>query len=635
MTQNQNFETIISQLQNSASKSDLLKSLIDNGLDPKWFVQDDVPTDLFLYLDTESLQLLLDSNVTSTDLACMAIKTIIHYGIDYQELLKKNLQFLMSKSAVISQIDEIHELPLAILANYKEIFVTAGYPNYESSSLLNLILNAQMDNETLKCKSELLRYVLDKDIYTNIDLENLYAHRDLFFSQFSEYSLTATDFLQFVLKASINSYCYSDYSITIDYKKMEMQRELIKEALDNEADINHLVSSTKINIDLNILNTNQDLLLNHPTSHLTPNNFLIAIMESHATWDQKDRISQKIELLKTAIFLGADVNMLKVTKHNQDTPLDMAKNAQDEEIILFLQEHGAQSDPQKVNAMKFLQQEFSKYALSYNQFSEFIIKNLAAPKAETNKIPYKFLSVWFTQPEEPREISYNDLDVVIYNHKILEQDSQYWTHIILVNDKFLIPNSVSILEKNGIEVREIQEFQNDLRLYDEIMELIGKKLWGTASDAARYSFIGKYGGVYADLNFKLFRSIEDELYKYDFVTMGINFFFAAKPNHPILTSLLDMVEKNLLDPPLHIQQFDPYHTYWKQVTISYKPFYLAYLDASNQDGNIDMRYPSRHECKRDSNQDNTYPTVIPPICYSCDLLIGQDGVSSHDTWAEE
>ena len=385
---------------------------------------------------------------------------------------------------------------------------------------------------------------------------------------------------------------------------------------------------------------------------LTSQELLTIALQGH-TNDPQEIAIQK-ELVKYALDNGADANMLIVGERDQFMPLNRAKNP---EIIELLQQHEAKCDPREKLEREFYTQERLKYILSYKKISEDNIKNINAPRAEINKIPYNLFQVWFTHPETPREMISKDIDIVLETHQLLAQDNITWNHVVWTNDKSLIPNSVSILEENGVAVREISKIQPELRLFPEIMEFIEKKKWGVASDTARYNLVYKFGGVYADLNFKFFRSPEDELHKYDFITMGTNDFFAAKAEHPILSSLLNTVEENLVNPPLYIQEIIP--DCQKTLAMTYEPFMygLSYTKESNKNGNVDIIYDYLPAYTIDENGDvkaldqdlpkekemNDHPCTIlskelkilasdlrsnvshDGICLSENLIIGEDG----------
>ncbi len=178
----------------------------------------------------------------------------------------------------------------------------------------------------------------------------------------------------------------------------------------------------------------------------------------------------------------------------------------------------------------------------------FLSKNLNSTKASALKIPKTIHHIWLTSSTAPKEIDRADIDAIIHNQKIHAGDE--WTHIVWTNDKNLIPKTVAQLETNKIQVREISEIENQLRLKKLIKILIEKKLWGMASDVLRYELLNYMGGIYTDVDFVFHRSIAEELYIYDFLIKTVfsrgkvlidNYFICAAANHPILNKTLELI----------------------------------------------------------------------------------------------
>ncbi len=144
------------------------------------------------------------------------------------------------------------------------------------------------------------------------------------------------------------------------------------------------------------------------------------------------------------------------------------------------------------------------------------------------------------------------------------------------------------MEENGLEVRSIEDYKEELRLFEPIMDLVDKKLWGIASDALRYNIIEIFGGVYSDLNFKFLRSIERNLHQYDFIFQGSNNFFAAKINHPIIKHVVDIVENHYVNPPEYLTNIND--IFDKTIIFTLIHFVARFLEYNNQDNNIDVMF---------------------------------------------
>ncbi len=278
-----------------------------------------------------------------------------------------------------------------------------------------------------------------------------------------------------------------------------------------------------------------------------------------------------------------------------------------------------------------------------------------------NKIPYLLHHIWLTHPLSPREMILTDLENIInikmqFANKItmwgyLVKGS--WKHIVWTNDKDLIPNSVKILEKFGIEVKSIQDYQTELRLFKPLMHLIDQKLWGIASDALRYNILEIFGGVYADANFEIKRSIEKDLYIYDFFAQDFaNHFLAARPAHPIISNAVDEVARNYYDPPNYLTQINIKAIALKTNYYTWFPYVVSFLKLNNQAGNVDIIFPSNSKLLSNNvaklNEEETMPICLSfrnifdrfveelEMLGSSEYLIGSDSYKSTEfSWLHD
>lgn len=374
-----------------------------------------------------------------------------------------------------------------------------------------------------------------------------------------------------------------------EYEK-EILSSFVKLALENAIDL----EDVRGGYSLDFLVDNQDMLLKHPSNPISPDKFLVMVMSSMPPINQLlpqdiPNLSTQYDLVKKSIELGGNVKQEVIGSMGKTNLLEMASSL---ELIELLKSHGAECGASsKAMSSVIAQENLQEFLDNPQGISYDLSNNLLVDKEYVNKIPYIVHHVWFTHPDSPREISDNDIDNVIKTKETFGGNVSKWSHIVWTNDKDLIPNSIKILEENGIEVRSIKDYQEDFRLFNQVMELVDKKLWGMASDTLRYNALEKFGGIYSDLNFECKRSIEEDLYKYDFVAQDfINYFFAAKPNHPIITNLVNMVEENLNNPTSYISYMDDKAIFDKTVFTSLVPFSIAILKYNNIGDNIDMIY---------------------------------------------
>jgi len=286
----------------------------------------------------------------------------------------------------------------------------------------------------------------------------------------------------------------------------------------------------------------------------------------------------------------------------------------DPEIANLLTEHGAKCS------------NFPLYEISEGGFMQFLInpfevvkqkyQNLNAERDLKAKMPYVVHHIWFTSSDNAKEIMSQDLENVSNTKDIFATAPVDWNHIVWVNDKNLIPNSIRFLESKGVEVRSIYDYADSLDCFDIIVDLISIKDWGKASDLARYAIIKDLGGIYADLNFKFTRHLTDEAHKYNFIgkikeaaylhdVFIENYFFGASKNHPVLKKAMLLVERNLIDPPSYIADIvNKDARIITDLSTSY-PLYLAYYTEANKNGNIDVIYPWNVDSEHNSRNSDS------------------------------
>jgi len=239
------------------------------------------------------------------------------------------------------------------------------------------------------------------------------------------------------------------------------------------------------------------------------------------------------------------------------------------------------------------------YMYNPQHFIDQKYKNLKVKASEEAKIPYIVHHIWLTHRDSPREVREQDIKNAIATKETFAKGKGKWQHIVWMNDPSLIPDSVKALEVAGIEVKSIYDYEEDLKLFYLVEELIEKKDWGKATDTLRYALVQKFGGVYADINFIFNRDVTEEAHKYNFfsITFGglyiDNFFFGCSPRHPVIEKVLQLVERNLMDPPEYlasIAKADPESRVLTDMGTA-NPTYLAYYAEANKEGNIDVIYP--------------------------------------------
>lgn len=241
--------------------------------------------------------------------------------------------------------------------------------------------------------------------------------------------------------------------------------------------------------------------------------------------------------------------------------------------------------------------------------TELAVKNFHAPISEELKIPRKLHHIWLTHSDSPKELRQEDMgNIVRINNEILQKTGYSYEHIVWVNDKNLIPESVKFLQSKDILVKEMDSLI-DCSLCGLIEEKISEKLWGMASDMLRVEIVKQEGGLYMDLNYVLIRSLEPEMHKFDFFSQSFgslyidNFFFCSKPNHPIINEWINNIYQKFNNPLPYIQKIiNSGDTDHMTDTMTANPSFVAYYKASNRGDNIDFLFPKNCQSFRISDR---------------------------------
>jgi hypothetical protein len=365
-------------------------------------------------------------------------------------------------------------------------------------------------------------------------------------------------------------------------------------------------------IDINKVLTDYDYTLSTATAialfhifsdKITPTAALMLLARSES-FNYSDSTIQryKLELVKDAIDAGADVNF------NICGDSLLHYNARDKEVSSLLAKQRAECYSEDFEASK----EAGLDKIMDNPHLAFIkrYKNLNAQPSKENKVPYELHHIWLTnsqQKPEKRKLREEDIARAIESKAIFAKShfngtSIPWKHILWVNNIELIGNCDE-LANAGFEIRDIHDPEFDLQFIDIIDNNIAENKWGIASDFLRYIIIEKFGGIYADINFVFNpgHNIGHEVHTYNFFTISYgglyidNFFFGASPQHPVVKKMVELVHRNLTNPPKYIARiFNKNSPCYTDKTTA-DPTHLAYSFAANQDDNVDVVYPLTSE----------------------------------------
>lgn len=525
-----------------------------------------------------------------------------------------------------SQIDPI------LIYKYKDDLL--NYPNdpVDLKYLLfyGLQLSPSNDNEKQIYLSFML-LALDNGIdvtqFFSPSLEFLSSNYDLLLNHHKKI-INPDDFLGMLLKLYPES-C-----------NIESTKKLVNKLLEDGANINNL---NDIEVCVDNLVLFKDTLLSSSKHPMTSDKLLELTMTASYSCENN---STRYDLTKEALSLGANSN--QEFKHHGDlvNALDLAY---DNELASLLKEQGAKCG----RGNDFIEYEgLFPYIQNISGISGQLSKNLLADKTYINKIPYIVHHIWFTSPSNPREISKSEINNIINAKEMLGEDHSKWSHIVWTNNKSLIPFSVEKLEGSGIEVRSIEDYKQEFKLYEMVSHFIEQKSWGIASDAIRYNILQKFGGIYSDLDFGFSRSVENDMYKYDFFAQNlVNFFIAAKAYHPIMNYLVDTMERNFESTPSYILSIPEEDIFTKTVYTTLLPFAASFLKHANQDNNIDMIFRSDEYFDPANNNGQYSDQIHVKECLvqneinglaskfhvygSNQMLIGEDGITGERvSWIE-
>jgi hypothetical protein len=297
----------------------------------------------------------------------------------------------------------------------------------------------------------------------------------------------------------------------------------------------------------------------------------------------------KYSLIKYALERGANVNL----NFSGATVLEIM--GYDDKVVELLKSYGAKAADTQLQEL--YQNDLHHLLLKPSLVFEMKYKNLNAQESVEAKMPYTLHHIWLTHPDNPKEIRPQDIQNAIHSHEVFANSDVKWTQVVWSNDPTLIPNSVQVLAEYGIEVRSLYDYKEEFSLFDLVESLIEKKKWGMASDILRYDLIGNMGGVYADINYIFLRDVTHEALTYNYFTNTYgsyyldNFFFGASKGHPILHETIQLVARNMFNPPKYLS--DIYNQDSRVITDmgTANPTFVAYYKMANRDGNIDVAYP--------------------------------------------
>lgn len=425
-------------------------------------------------------------------------------------------------------------------------------------------------------------------------MANCQAPAETILKQLLNYGWDTSKVLEAVWNADSSIYDPESGTYAIDEEIASLQHQLIKLILETKVNFGKVIYDIKR--DLGLLSDFKELIVKHFGAdnllywsvYMAPSGIYYGRNANYPNHEA----SLACELVKFAIDNNADVNV----NIDGNTPLDIANN---QEVIDLLKSYDAKCSNSNIN--EIVENGLQDILIDPAIIIEQKYKNLNAERGQEAKMPYIVHHIWLTSPDNPREIREQDLKIVLDTKDTFSEAPVSWEHIVWTNNQSLIPASVMRLEKHGVKVKSIYEYNDTLSLFTLIEELITQEKWGMASDTLRYSLIKHFGGVYADLNFMFNRDVTNEAHTYNFFTKTYgayyidNFFFGASPNHPVVNKAVELVERNLVNPPKYLTEIKNQNSRVLTDMGTAHPILLAYYKEANKDDNVDVVYPLTKE----------------------------------------
>jgi ankyrin repeat protein/GR25 family glycosyltransferase involved in LPS biosynthesis/mannosyltransferase OCH1-like enzyme len=280
-------------------------------------------------------------------------------------------------------------------------------------------------------------------------------------------------------------------------------------------------------------------------------------------------------------------------------------------------------------ALENLEQDFEKLVLS------------------GSKIPLVTQQVYFTNLDKPKKIDGAALSISIaslieLNRAMKAINEKWgtnfkWTHNIYTNLADAVPDELKNID--NVMIKDVNAYQ-DHSLWLSIQKAVNQRFYAQASDLMRYAVLDREGGLYRDLDNKIFDNRGEHVIKLVFVATMLagketednyaylgNSLIAAVPSHPAIKKVIESALVNLDEEhPENIAEYIKY-----ACTKHYKIVYqtgpvaltMAIFKEANHEGYNDLVMP------RLVFYNSGYVRSITPQsrCYNPNLGIKIDGVS--------
>ena len=261
----------------------------------------------------------------------------------------------------------------------------------------------------------------------------------------------------------------------------------------------------------------------------------------------------------------------------------------------------------------------------FKQLSDQLKQNF---HEKTDRIPLSLHIVWSNR-KEIEEFKPDDLSVLKHNAYVLKN----WNlNLWMLNAEYLGATQKEVI-KMGFVLRSFSEVLPQ-ELTKLVQDFAKKKFFAIASDITRPFILAKEGGVYADMDYKIF---QDNSYMHKLVDsywaidnnehrLISNYMMGAAPGHPITTHATQVIQ-NLFKGEraewFSDKTFDMKHLTCNQATIMGSGpgvITMSYYFHNNKNGNVDLVLPISFAAEKEEKYAQSMAitvddveTIVPPL----------------------
>ena len=256
--------------------------------------------------------------------------------------------------------------------------------------------------------------------------------------------------------------------------------------------------------------------------------------------------------------------------------------------------------------------------------AKFKYLHLLFKKSTNKKKAMELIShdIWLTNPENPRQITAENIALLKNKLLIMDEENSNWHHILWVNCELEINKTKNMLKNSNIEFRNINKPASLSTISGDLSNLIKAELYGIAKDILQWFILEKYGGFFSDINFVLFESPESLMKTYDFFIQTLPLYgfiltpsmLFARKSHPILLGTLEKLMANK-DKLLELYELYPdCDLYNLTLIITYFPFLASFYQYSNKNNTIDIAIdPQIYDVHKNIKGKNFSPSLVQKI----------------------